>query len=465
MNHARPTQRRRSVRGGQRSTRATQKQGFALLLTLVAIAILAVMITDLHETTGMGFAAANAQRDRIKAEYLAKSGINLTRMLLGQEPALRKLVDPLYRGLTGRRAPQLPVWQFADTILRPFADFDGSKEDVSAAGYDLDLAEGLGKTGGTFEIVAVAENSKVNVNAGSLRDQAGAQTQVAMLLYSLTGGYMPPPNKYDPLFSQFDERGRLTTRLDVIANVIDWWDLDDQRAQFDPALATTTSAGGEDSAYYSSLPDPYPIKNAPLDTLEELRLVRGVNDDFWATFVEPNSEDPRQRQLTVYGAGVLNPNEAEPAVLLARICSFPEFQKQLLCADPTGAEPMKFITLVTFARSIAPIPWFSRSRDFINFIIGQPSSLYGKLQSFVATMGNDQFLFTPLVMEENEFAKRLRRSFTTRAQILTIEATGRVGTAQARIRTVVQRDPAWVPPPPNAGAMPPLGVFYYYRID
>jgi len=447
----------------RRSTRATQKEGFALLLTLVAIAILAVMITDLHETTGMGFAAANAQRDRIKAEYLAKSGINLTRMLLGQEPALRKLVDPLYKGLVGRRAPQLPVWQFADTILRPFADFEGSKADVSAAGFDLNLAEGLGQTGGSFEIVAVAENSKVNVNARSLRDPAGSQTQVAMLLYSLTGGYMPPPNKYDPLFSQFDERGRITTRLDVIANVIDWWDVDDQHTQFDPALATTSSAGGEDSAYYSSLPDPYPIKNAPLDTLEELRLVRGVNDDFWATFVEPSADDPRLRQLTIYGAGVLNPNEAEPAVLLARVCSFPELQKQLLCADPTGVEPTKFITLITTARAMAPIPWFSRSRDFINFLLGAEGSLYAKLQAFGEA--TEPLLFTPLVMEEGEFTKRLRRSFTTRAQILTIESTGRVGNAQTHIRTVVQRDPEWVPPPPNAGTMPPLGVFYYYRID
>jgi general secretion pathway protein K len=451
---------------GRDVARDKRKQGFALLLSLVAIAILSVMITDLHETTGMGFAAANAQRDRMRAEYLAKSGVNLTRMLLGQEPALRKIVDGPYKILTGRRAPQIPVWQFADTILKPFADFEGSKEDISAAGYDMNLAQGLGGTGGTFEVFAVAENSKVNVNFRSLRDAASSQTQVAMLLYSLTGGYQPSPNKYDPLFAQFDERGRLTTRLDVIANVVDWWDLDDQHTQFDPALATTTSAGGEDTSYYSSLRDPYAIKNAPFDTLEEMRLVRGVNDDFWATFVEPNPEDPRARQVTIYGAGGLNPNEAEPAVMLARVCSFPELQKQLMCVDPTGAEPLKFMTLITFARSIAPIPWFSRGRDFMDFLSGKPEGLYGKLQSFAQTMGNAQMLFTPMMFpEDKDFLTRMRRSFTTRAEILTIEVTGRAGRAQTRLRTVVQRDPRWVPPPPNAGAMPPLGIFYYYRID
>ncbi len=272
-------------RDARRPARGQARDGFALLLSLVAIAILAIMITDLHETTGMGFAAAHAQRDRLRAEYLARSGVNLTRMLVAQEPAIRQLVAVPYKLLVGRSPPQLPVWQFANTILRPFSDLDGSKEDVASAGFDLDMAQGLGNTGGTFEVFAVAENGKFNINLRSPRHNVGTGAQVAMLLYSLTGGYQASPNKYDTLFSQVDDRGRLTTRLDVVSNIVDWWDLDDQRTQFDPALATATAAGGEDSAYYSSLPDPYAIKNGPLDTLEELRLVRGVDDNFWATFV------------------------------------------------------------------------------------------------------------------------------------------------------------------------------------
>jgi len=455
-------------RQAKRKPRARQREGFALLLSLLAIAILAVMITDLHETTSMGFAAATAQRDRLRAEYLAKSGVNLTRMLLGQEPAIRKVIDPIYRmAMQGRRAPQLPVWQFANTILKPFADLEGSKEDVAAAGFDLDMAEGLGQTHGTFDVRGVTENSKINVNVRSLRDTATSQAQVAMLLYSLMGGSQPSPNKYDPLFSQMDEHGRLTTRLDVVSNVIDWWDFDDQRTQFDPVLAAVTATGGEDSAYYSSLPSPYPIKNAPLDTLEELRLVRGITDDIWATFIEPDPENPLARQVTIYGGGNVNPNEAEPVVILARMCSFPELQKELICSDPTGLEPMKFIQLISMARSMGMgVPWFSRGRDFIDFISGKPEGLYGRLQSLLQMMGSTQLLFLPVTIPEGDnFPQRLRRSFTTRAQILTIEVTGTSGNAQTRIRTVVQRDTSWIPPPPNTGAMPPLGIYYYYRID
>jgi hypothetical protein len=55
--------------------------------------------------------------------------------------------------------------------------------------------------------------------------------------------------------------------------------------------------------------------------------------------------------------------------------------------------------------------------------------------------------------------------FSTNANVITIEATGRVGRSRRLIRTVVTTDEKWTPPPPNAGKMPPLGVFSYYRID
>src|SRR5688572_16773963 len=115
-------------RSPRRGRRGKREQGFALLLAVIAIAILSVLVTDLHETTGTSFAAAMAERDHLRAEYMAKSGVNLTRMLIGQERNLRKLVDPIYKMALQRSAPQLPVWQFANIILKPFADFEGSKE-------------------------------------------------------------------------------------------------------------------------------------------------------------------------------------------------------------------------------------------------------------------------------------------------------------------------------------------------
>lgn len=457
-----------------------------MLMALIAIAILAILVTDLHETTGMSFSAATAERDQLKAEYLAKSGLNLTRMLIGQEKNLRQLLAGPYQVLLRRPPPQLPVWKFADAILAPFANYDTSKGDIASLGVDLEKTEGLGRVGGTFEVSATAENGKVNINDPRLQDIMVSQQNVASIMYSLMGGYQPSPNKYDPLFSQFDEKGRVTTRLDVISNIIDWWDQDEQRVNFDPLLNTVQSAGGEDVDYYRDQAEPYTIKNAPFDTLEELRLVRGMSDDVWATFVEPDLEDSSRRQLTIYGMSRVNPNEAEAAVLLARLCTFKEVREQPLCNDPAGAEPMKFVTLLTMARSLGNgVPWFSRASDFMNFVTGQKDSLYSMLQSaFGGGTGANgtggatgaagllggggagaSLLFTPLKIDNQDVMANMRRTFGTTGYIFTIDVTGRVGNAQRRIRAVINTDPKWAPPKPNAGRPPPLGVFAYYRLD
>jgi general secretion pathway protein K len=232
-------------------------------------------------------------------------------------------------------------------------------------------------------------------------------------------------------------------------------------------MGTVQSGGGEDTDYYRSRPDPYNIKNAPFDTLEELRLVRGVNDDFWATFVEPSLDDPTERQVTIYGGSRVNPNEASPQVILARLCTFQEVRDQVLCTDPTGLERAKFVMLMTFARSMGRgVPFFSRAGDFVNFITGKPDSLYAKISQYATMLPMLQtMLFAPLAVEDANVLRSIRRTFTTTASFITVEVTGRSGNSQRRIRTVLNIDNKWTPPPPNAGQLPPLGIFAYYRID
>ncbi|MET0340729.1 MAG: hypothetical protein ABW252_06990 [Polyangiales bacterium] len=480
-----PTTRRR-VRIAKKSKR---QRGFALLLSLIAIAILSVLVIDLHETTGMSFSAATAERDQLRAEFLAKSGVNLTRMLIGQERNLRQMLAMPYQMMLKRPPPQLPVWRFADALLRPFANYNAAKADIMGAGIDIEGTEGLGKINGTFEVQACAENGKVNVNDPRMQDLATGQGQVAGLFYGLIGGYQPSPNKFDALFTGLDEKGR-TTRGELVSNVIDWWDMDEQRASFDPVLGAMQPGGGgtEDQDFYRSQRDPYRTKNAPYDTLEELRLVKGMTDDVWATFVEPDLEDPTRRQVTIYGLARLNPNEAEPQVLLARVCTFKDAREQPLCSDPV--EQMKFITLLTTARSLAGgVPWFSRGSDFIAFVTGAQEGLYGMLSKLLGGGGGGAggagggaagglgllgggggggksgLLFMPLKLQEGDTARTMRRMFATTGYQFTIDVTGRSGNSQRHIRAVINTDPQWTPPKPNAGKLPPLGIFAYYRLD
>lgn len=440
---------------------ARSREGVALILAITTVAILAVMLTDMHETTGTAFAVSTAQRDALQAEYMAKSATNLTRLLIAKEPEVRRFIDPLYRAATGRPAPQLPVWDFANDILSPFCTPEDQRGTLMQLGIDFGDTEGFDDLPGECQVQVVSENGKINVNDPLFLDGEQARDSVATQLFSLTGGYLPE-SPYDPLFSREDETGTLTTRLDLIAAVIDWWDRDIQRTDFDPGAGKTRTGGTgtEDDSVYQLRDDPYRNKNAPFDSIEELRLVRGFTDDFWATFVEPLPNDPKSRIMTIYASGLININEATPQVLLSRVCSFAS--ETTLCTDPL--ESLKFTQILTTVRQLIPIPLFSQPADFINFVEGKGSGkdLYGMLVGF---LGEDsELLFKPIVILEAQ-RTALERSFASSAEIFTIQATGLVGHSQVRIESVVNFHARWVPPPPNTGRMPGLGVFHYYRVN
>jgi general secretion pathway protein K len=90
---------------------------------------------------------------------------------------------------------------------------------------------------------------------------------------------------------------------EIVDAIIDWIDTDD-----------TVSASGAESSYYRSLPMPYAAKNAPLDCIEELLMIRGITNELFAGI----KEKPALRQLvTIYGTGIISINTAPKMVLRA----------------------------------------------------------------------------------------------------------------------------------------------------
>ncbi len=447
---------RRTRRGGGRGAHASRReQGVALLVAITAIAILSVMLTDLHETTTTGYVVATTERDALRAEYMAKSGVNLTRLLISKEPEIRRIFAPLYSQLVqGQTLPQLPVWNFADVMLQPFCDYEASREESTGQEIDFRNAQGLGETPGTCEITAFAENSRININNALFLSGDGAKRSLAMQLFAHMGGYQSP-STYDPLFAQRDQDGMLASRQDVLSGIIDWWDYDSSRTDFDPGSNQVRELGSEDNVY-ARMSDPYAIKNAPLDSLEELRLVRGVTDDFWATFIEPKADDPSSRVVTIYGSGLVNPNEAPAGVILARVCSFAS--DQALCTDPSQTQ--RFVVLVDTVRSyVRGIPFFSSPADVAAFLEGK-GFLFDLLKGFV----DESMLFAPMTLTP-EVRNGIVRSFITRASIITVHSKGLVGRAEVELTAVINFHNSWRPPAPLTGRMPATGIFHYYRVD
>jgi general secretion pathway protein K len=465
-----PSPRKRSGRrlGAQPARRAPaaseRKAGVALVAVMTTIAILALFVAELMQNTATELHVTTSERDRLRAEYLAKSGLNLTRLLIAREPQIRQVVAPFYQMLTGRRPPQLNVWDFGDMLLAPFADYENAQAMGLDSGIDFSLMEGIVDTGGTFEIITVPENAKINLNSPLFFAGDEARRTTAMQLFALLGGYQSPDSPYDIMFSQRDADGHFTTREDIVSAVIDWWDYDEQRTVFDPGSASIAVGGSEDDVY-GQFRDPYVVKNAPFDSLEELRLVRGVGDDFWATFVEPQPDDPRERKVTIYGSGIVNVNLAPPQVLLARLCSY--VTDQPLCQDPLQAAA--FIQLINTVRAIIPIVLFTEAKDFIDFVTGSANNgtdLYAMLMTFGS--GNPMIAplmaWTPMQISADQ-RPQIESRFLAEASIFTIQSTARVGRAQARMTAVVNYDKPWTPPPGVPGTLPALGVLHYYRLQ
>ena len=386
--------RRKKARGTER--------GIALVMVVGAIAILTVMLAEFQDETSAELAAATAQRDSLQAEYTARSAVNLSRLLIASEPTMRKTIAPLFM-LMKRNPPQLPLWEFSDRLLGIFNDPESSAGSAASLGIDVTQGKNLGLPNGAWELSIVDEDSKINMNLGAANEIA--HFRLAKEIMGLLA-----PIQYDPMFSQKDGSGQYNDRYQTCAALIDWADVDENGYNCNLQQSTTAQQAGIEDNYYSLMqPKPYRRKNAPYDSLEELHMVRGVSEDFWATFIDPSPEDPKKRVVTVWGQGAVNVNTANAQTLLAVVCAGAK-QDSVLCNDPL--QQATFLTGVTMARGITMgAPLFGSPKDFTNAMSGQ-----GQIGPLLTAMGLQPVQFQSVA----DFQK----SITTESKMFSIYAVG-----------------------------------------
>ncbi|MDB4943379.1 MAG: hypothetical protein JWP97_2913 [Labilithrix sp.] len=390
----------KAQRARKRRKKRNQERGIALVMVMGAIAVLTVMLAEFQDETSAELAAASSERDGLQAEYMAKSAVNLSRLLIATEPTLRKAIAPMFQ-LMKRTPPQLPVWEFSDQLLGVFNDEESSKSFASTVGVDMANAKNLGMQGGKYELAIVDEDSKINMNLGAANDIA--HIRLAQQVMSLIG-----PPQYSTIFEQKDSNGQFHDRVAVCQALIDWADVDEQAFNCDLSqLSAAQNAGVEDS-WYRLLAKPYQRKNAPYDSLEELHLVRGVSEDFWATFIDPDPTNPKKRVVTVWGQGMVNVNTANAQTLLGVVCAGAPTAD--ICVNPDQAA--LFLTGVTMARGVTMgAPMFGSPKDFISAMSGQ-----GQLGPLLASIGMKPVVFK----SQSEFQK----SITTESKMFSVYAVG-----------------------------------------
>jgi len=327
---------KRSAIAARRERLARRRaRGVALVMVLGAITVLTVFLTELQEETSASLAAAIAERDALKAEYYARSAVNLSRLLIASEPKIRGPLTPIL-AIMGQGAPkQLPVWEFVDQVLGPFNDETGAAAFGSFAGIDMASGKNLGLAGGgRFVVTIVDEDSKTNVNMAA-DSVPGSSNVLANQLLS----YFNRPD-VAPLFENRDADDQFSPAADRCGAIIDWADSSTASAETlatcDLSTSAPTSTAAEDNIYQTLGLD-YVRKNAAFDSLEELRLVRGVDDAFWTNFVDPSPDDPKKRNMTVWGKRQINLLTAPPVVTLGVICANVDFNATDLCTNPEQA--------------------------------------------------------------------------------------------------------------------------------
>ena len=389
-----------SARARARAKKRKKEAGIALVMVMGAIAILTVMLAEFQDETSAELAAATAERDGLQAEYMAKSAVNLSRLLIASEPTMRKAIAPMFQ-LMKRTPPQLPVWEFSDRLLGAFNDEESSKDFAATVGLDISQGKNLGMKGGKYELVIVDEDSKINVNLGAANDIA--HIRLAQELMSLIG-----PPQYSTIFEQKDGAGQFHDRVSVCQAIIDWADVDELGFNCDLSQLSAAQNSGVEDAWYQLLPKPYRRKNAPFDSLDELHMVRGVSEDFWSTFIDPDPTNPKKRVVTVWGQGAVNVNTANAQTLLGVVCAGAPTADICTNADQAAL----FLTGVTMARGITMgAPMFGNTRDFVQALSGQ-----GQLGPLLASIGMKPVVFK----SQTEFQK----SITTESKMFSIYAVG-----------------------------------------
>src|SRR5262245_57467255 len=99
-------------------TNEKRQRGIALVAVLSAIAVIAVITTEFTSDTGIDLQAAANARDEMRAHFLARSGMNLSR-----------LVIKIQKDGIDKNRKQLGDLQLADYLPMMIGAFGGGKDE------------------------------------------------------------------------------------------------------------------------------------------------------------------------------------------------------------------------------------------------------------------------------------------------------------------------------------------------
>ncbi|MFL5241165.1 MAG: hypothetical protein ACJ8FY_03575 [Gemmataceae bacterium] len=232
------------------NTRNRKRRAMVLIAVLIVVSVLSLAAYHYSELTMAEHGSMDSYRRSIQAHAAANSGIHYAAALLSDSNAFTNTLNSNPYDNSSVFQAQLVQsndvarWQTRFGVIAPLGPDESASDSQS------------------YHFGVVDESGKINLNALLKIDPTGSKGHDLL---------MTLPNMTE----------------DVANAILDWLDPDD-----------TPRESGAENGYYQSLSPPYSCKNGPLDSLEELLLVKGVtpqllfgNDRNRNGMLEPEEDD------------------------------------------------------------------------------------------------------------------------------------------------------------------------------
>ncbi|MGE3521507.1 MAG: general secretion pathway protein GspK [Candidatus Dadabacteria bacterium] len=223
------------------------EKGIVLVIVIIVIAILMILVTDLIYFTQIDSEISMNTRDEVKARYIAKSGVQVAAGAFSAQ-ALEELSAMMGSvggsagrddGLWALSVPYFPVGQ------------------------------------GSVSITITDERSKINLNSLVSTDSNIVDQQVLAELREL-----------------FRLLGVDTSKSErFLSSLVNWLDVPKE------GTVNDQDSAGANADFYAGLQPAYRIKDGPLDTVEEIRMVDGMDDEFYNTVKDYVTVYPMDKKI------------------------------------------------------------------------------------------------------------------------------------------------------------------------
>lgn len=430
-------------------------KGVALLLVVATIAILSIVLLEFSMRSRLHLQAGANLRDQVRAVTAADTALVLTRACLDPEAwgALKSFQD------------NVDLESLCGMMLSIFTQ---SRIDLPIGGLSLELSgvQGIGLVGGHVELQMRSEESFIGLaglhcaGRGSTGSNCANRKTTARKLRAI----LCDPSVAE-VFESEQEDGHRYTREELIGNLVDWIDPDDNRIQYDPVTNQFLEGTEGEDSYYTDLPgnQRYRSKDAPFDSIEELRMVKGVNETIFRHLKD---------KVSVHSSGKIDVNTASAQVLATLLrAESGWFQAMENQGNSCGqdSETLKqgeaalnlYVRMIIDARKLkqAPNPLSKpfRGSGGTNLFI---KVLQNPLASIMASSGQlagalfgqvtedmvlQRYNLTPgqyieLQKEFSRYANNLMQSITTESNLLRVQALGESGGINRRVSAVLKRD-------------------------